>query len=430
MPSSPVSPQLNVLRWRLLLSSLAVLGLTLTSFAIVVYQVVAYSLSQKLNQELTNLADAAAHSLPSILQQHAVARAIPRSLDNDGDLDIPWQDLRQDQQSIEWFDARRQRLGTAGQAELAIELPPRPQTLEFADRRVLTIPVYQESAHPEILQGYIRVSTSTAAMNEELNRLRTGLGAGSFAVLILCGLGSWWLMRQSVQPIERSFRQLQQFTADASHELRNPLTGIKTSVAVLQSHPERIHPADVGKIAAIASAADHMTQLVEDLLLLARTEDRPTALTQIAFPIDELLEELVDDWQPLAEAQQIGLKADLAAQATVRGNAAQLKRLFVNLLENAVKYTPAHGAITLQSRTTEDWVIVRIQDTGIGIAPDQLPHIFDRFWRADASRSRPGGTGLGLAIVQNIVQWHHGLITVTSQLNTGSCFQVKLPRMR
>lgn len=425
----PVTPQLNALRWQLLLSSLAVLGLTLGSFVVIVYQVVAYNLSQKLNQELATLADAAAHSLPEILQQHSVSQtSTPRSLDNDGDLDIPWQDLRQNQQSIEWFDASGQRLGTAGKAELEIASLPHPQTLEQSDKRLLTIPVYAPSTSSKQLQGYVRVSSSTAAVHEELERLRTGLGLGSLGVLTFCGLGSWWLMRQSIRPIERSFQQLQQFTADASHELRNPLTGIKTSIAVLQSHPERIHPADVGKIAAIASAADQMTQLVEDLLLLART-DRQAAV-RIVFPLDELLEELVEDWSMQAEIRQISLKADLSSQAMVRGDSAQLKRLFANLLENALKYTLNQGTVTVESLTEDDWVIVRVKDSGIGIAPDQLPHVFDRFWRADESRTQPGGTGLGLAIAQNIVQAHHGTITVTSQLNAGSCFQVRLPRMR
>lgn len=237
-------------------------------------------------------------------------------------------------------------------------------------------------------------------------------------------------MRQSLQPIEQSMQQLKQFTADASHELRNPLAGIKTSVAVMQSHPERIHPADVKKLAAIASATDEMTELVADLLLLARTEGNPikTSAADLVIPIDELLEDLVDAFALQAAAQQIEIKVALSSRAYVQDQAGQIKRLFSNLIANALQYNTNGSLITVGSRLEDDWVIVWVEDIGIGIAPDHLPHVFDRFWRADQARSRrQGGIGLGLAIAQTIVQSHRGKITVSSQLGVGSRFQVELP---
>lgn len=248
---------------------------------------------------------------------------------------------------------------------------------------------------------------------------------GGSLALLLAGVGSWWLMRQSLQPIQQSFQQLQQFTADASHELRHPLTGIKASVEVMQSHPERIHPADLSKLAAIAGAANDMTALVEDLLLLARSEDS-LAAAPTAIPLDELLEDLAELFLPQAVAKQLQFKHQLTS-AWVKADPAQIKRLFTNLLANALAYT-ASGSITLSSTLEDDWIIVRVTDTGIGIAPDDLPHIFDRFWRADQARCRrAGGTGLGLAIAQTIVQSHRGKILVSSQLGGGSQFQVELP---
>lgn len=243
-------------------------------------------------------------------------------------------------------------------------------------------------------------------------------------------IGSGRLTRQALRPIEQSFQQLKQFTADASHELRNPLAGIKTSVDVMQSHPERVHPADVNKLAAIASATDQMTQLVDDLLLLARHDGNLTTLANQAadIPLDDLLEDLVDSFVPQADAKAIALQFSLQSCSIIRGDATQLRRLFSNLLSNAVQYTPSQGKITVKSRSEGGWAVVDVSDAGMGIAPEHIPHVFDRFWRADPARSqREGGTGLGLAIAQSIAHAHHGQISVQSQLGNGSTFCVRLP---
>jgi signal transduction histidine kinase len=253
---------------------------------------------------------------------------------------------------------------------------------------------------------------------------------GSVFALSITAIGGLWLTQQSLKPIEQSFQQLKQFTADASHELRSPLTAIKTSVEVMRSHPERIHPADVKKLGAIASATNQMTHLVEDLLLLARTDAASAAPAQDwrAIPLDEVLEDLVELLEPKAVAKAIELQSNLQPNVSVMGDAAQLSRLFSNLLENAIAYTPARGTIALSMHRSDRFVIVSVEDTGIGIAPEQLPLIFHRFWRADKARvQREGGLGLGLAIAQAIAQRHRGEITVTSQFGVGSCFKVRLP---
>jgi hypothetical protein len=239
-----------------------------------------------------------------------------------------------------------------------------------------------------------------------------------------------WLTRQAIKPIEQSFEQLKQFTADASHELRSPLTAIKTSVEVMQSHPERIHSADVKKVEDIASATNQMALLVEDLLLLARTDGSrsATAVDWVSVPLDELLEDLVDFLELQAEEKGITLKSDLAVGVFVKGDAGQLRRLFSNLLENALQYTSAGGTVTLSMTKFDRGVTVSVEDTGIGIAPEDLRRVFDRFWRADKARNRrEGGSGLGLAIALAIARRHGGEITVTSQVGAGSCFRVRLP---
>lgn len=434
----------QTLHWRLLISYLGVMAAILGTSTVAVYQVFAYSIYQQLDSQLFTLADAATHNLLLIKADRAAVRTkVPRAFDNDGDLDIPWQDLRRYHQGVEWFDAEGQLLAKGGTISPKLPLArtgqvSAPQNLQQNRIRTIAVPVYpHEARENQRLEGYVRVSQSTEDVETELSRLRWGLGLGGIVALLLTGVGGLWLTRQSVQPIEISFRrlkqvnqQLKQFTADASHELRSPLTVIKTSIQVMMTHPERIHPADVEKLEAIASATGQMTRLVEDLLFLARTDTTTITpgLEWGIIPIDELLEDLFDLLSPQAEAKKVILKLDLAEGLFVKGDPIQLKRLFSNLIENALQYTPSGGSVTVSLVHLNNFVLVLIEDTGIGIAPEHIPLVFHRFWRADKARKyREEGSGLGLAIASAIAQRHAGAITVTSQVGVGSCFEVRLP---
>ncbi|WP_197992816.1 cell wall metabolism sensor histidine kinase WalK [Trichormus variabilis] len=427
------NPQFRATGWRLLLSYLIAMMVVMGLSSVVVYHFFAYSLSQQLDRQLLTLADAAAHNLSAIkVDKMAVNRKMPRILDNDGDLDIPWQDLRLYRQSVEWFDAGQQLLGKAGKP-----FPETPFLTNFHSWqqngiRILTIPVYSSRKNQQLL-GYVRVSASTVEIQKELERLLMGLGIGGVLGMVLISGTGWWLTSKALQPIEQSFQQLQQFTADASHELRSPLTAIKTTVEVIQSHPERIHPSDVKKIDIIEGATQQMTHLVEDLLLLARSDSAPISLpkTAIPIPIDEILIDLIDTLQPQAKSQEITLEANLIDAVWVKGDAHQLQRLFGNLLENALQYTSNGGLVRVEIVKRDDFVVIEVADTGIGIAPENLPFVFNRFWRAEKARSRrQGGSGLGLAIAQAITHAHGGEISVTSKVGVGSCFRVKLPVFR
>lgn len=429
-----LSPQFRALHRRLLLSYIGSIAAIVGISTIAVYQFVVYSLYHELDEQLRTLANAATHSLPEIEQDPTkVNRPVPQTVDADGDLDLPWQNLRTEDQVVEWFDRDRRRLISAGQTSLGQQLLPEKegvQTLEDGKIRALTVPAQFKRTNK--IQGYVRVSAPTTEITEDLNRLLSGLAVGGGMAVILSGIAGDWLTRRSVQPIEQSMQRLHQFTADASHELRNTLTAIKTAVAVMESHPERVHPADVEKIGAIASATDQMTQLVEDLLLLARADAKTasTRLTNRLIPLDELLEDLIEDLRPQVELKGLTLQSPDFQPSYVQGDAAQLRRLFANLLENALYYTPPGGTIQIASYRQEEMLTIAITDTGIGIAPEQIPYVFDRFWRADQARSyRDAGSGLGLAIAQAIAQLHRGDITVTSHLGVGSRFQVRLPEI-
>ncbi len=426
---------LQALGRRLLFSYLGVMVTIWGTSTTVVYHFLSYNLYQKLDSEIINLANAASHSLIAVpIDKKAINTKIPRILDNDddGDLDIPWQDLRENHQGVEWFDANSRLLAKAGTTISRMSFTANFDITQHNKIRSITIPVYSHglSGGKKKLQGYVRVSESTEELEEELDRLLWGFELAGLIVIILSGLGGWWLTRQSLQPIEQSIQQLKQFTADASHELRSPLTIIKTSVEVIMNYPDRIHPANVNKLEAISSASNQMTRLVEDLLLLARTDavTSTQVIAWISIPLDELLEDLVDFWELQAVSKEITLKSEISTEVFIKGEVIQLKQLFSNLLQNALHYTPKGGTVIVSLVQLERLVAINVQDTGIGVAPEHIPLIFNRFWRADQARSqREGGLGLGLAIALAIARTHGGDITVTSEVGVGSCFQVRLP---
>jgi signal transduction histidine kinase len=198
----------------------------------------------------------------------------------------------------------------------------------------------------------------------------------------------------------------------------------------MQYYPERIHPQDLKKIGAIASTTDQMIRLVEDLLLLARMDTINLLETEqwVNLSLTEILEDLLELFQCQAQEKGISLLWNFPGEIKVKGDGRQISRIFRNLLENALQYTPSGGKVTLTVKCDRDNAMIMVQDTGIGIAPEDLLLIFDRFWRADKARERrAGGMGMGLAITQALVRRYQGQISVSSQLSVGTCFRVRLP---
>ena len=411
----------QTIRYRLLLSYLAVLTVILGLFTTAVRLTFTRSLDQQLTTRLESLARASALNL-GFKDEPVGANA------EDDELEVDAEEiLVSSNQGIQWFDAEGHLLEEQGEFVLKLPFDPKQsvqsQTKPYPAKG-FTIPVHDTEKGEFV--GYTRVSESTQALNDTLRSLDLGLGGGVVMALALSALGGIWLTRQAMQPIEKSFRQLQQFTADASHELRNPLMAIKSNAAVALKYPEGIRALDADKFRAIASATTQMTALTEDLLLLARTDQTPTQI-QNRVDLTGLLENLVQLYRAEADLKQLDLKEQILEHLVVFGDAVQLTRLFTNLLSNALRYSPEKGLIELQTEYQGNQILVHVNDTGVGMAPDHLEHIFDRFWRADRSRSYGSGFGLGLAIAQGIAQNHGGSITVTSQLGRGRCFTVRLP---
>ncbi len=402
-------------RSQLIFAYMGVLTVILTVFTAAVRFTFTRSLNQQLNIRLENLAKAAAFNM-----------------DNDeGELEADEDEiLVGQQQAIEWFDLEGERIAQQGEYELNFplnieqlsEIQNHPNSI-----RSLTRPVYNLEDEEELI-GYVRVSQSLTELNNTLRRLDYGLGSGIAISLLLSTLGSIWLTRRAMQPIEASFERLKQFTADASHELRSPLMAIKTNADVALKYPNGMRATDIEKFEAISSATNQMTRLTENLLLLART-DQINTLQKESVDIHSILSALMQLYKPQAREKDIIWEKQLEKNLYLLGDEALLRQLFTNLLQNALHYTPAGGSVLIEaSRANSKFIVIKVRDTGIGIAPEHLDHIFERFWRVDRSRSyQTGKSGLGLAIAREIVQLHKGTIFVESQLGIGSCFTVHFP---
>ncbi len=229
--------------------------------------------------------------------------------------------------------------------------------------------------------------------------------------------------------IDTSVSQMRQFTADASHELRAPLALIRTA-AEFSLLRERPREELVAALQKILRESRHTTSLVDSLLLLARTGSGDEGShPAVQLNLSSLCQDAANQASELASGQGISVSTDLGATlVVVNGDESALGRLLLILVDNAIKYTPAGGSVQLRLSVTQQRAVIRITDTGIGIADTDLPHVFDRFWRADKVRTRAaGGSGLGLAIARWIVERHRGEISVSSQLGQGTTFTVELP---
>ena len=224
--------------------------------------------------------------------------------------------------------------------------------------------------------------------------------------------------------LDSSFQHERQFTNDASHELRTPLTAMQAILGMIREKrrtPEEYELA----LDDLTEEADRLRTLVEDLMRLARGEKRSDNPHEI-INLSTLISDVADSLRPLAEIKNLTLACDLPENLTVLGDSDELIRLFVNLLDNAIKYTE-HGKITATAQKKEKEIVIYIEDTGIGIPSNHLPRIFDRFYRVEESRITRGA-GLGLAIAMEIVRAHNGTIKVHSTIGQGTTFAISLPR--
>jgi heavy metal sensor kinase len=331
--------------------------------------------------------------------------------------------------------------------------------------RVYTEPVLQRGN----LVGYVQSARSVREIQAIADSLLWPFVIGGGAAVVALVVFGWWVTRRAFTPIEnitsaayrigvkkdmteriqvdpdsndevsrlgrafngmldhieREFVSQRQFIADSSHELRTPLTVIRGNLDLLRRNPDPKNQAD--SLQAIEREAARMQRLVEDLLLLAKADARQV-VEFVPVMLDDVIIEVFRVAQVLAQARHQTLKLGHFEAIQVEGDAEQLKRAILNLVENAIKYTPEGGSITISMQRGNRWAKVAITDTGVGIDPIHQPHIFGRFYRIDKARSRAsGGTGLGLAIVKHIAEAHGGRISLNSMPGQGSTFTLWLP---
>ena len=229
-----------------------------------------------------------------------------------------------------------------------------------------------------------------------------------------------------IERLHVAFDRLQSFTADAAHELRTPIAALQCRLELAVNKP----PSEGGARDALTEALDHVAELhslIDNMLFLARMDAEPRLRTAGPVDLGALLRDIGEPFLLLAEQKGIRLSVECEGEVRALGEPGLLRRLFGNLLDNAVRYTSEGGQVTARVRR-EDACVVTVADTGIGIQPDALPHVFDRFYRADESRSRDaGGAGLGLSIVKRVVELHNGAITLQSTPGQGTTVEVRLP---
>jgi len=228
--------------------------------------------------------------------------------------------------------------------------------------------------------------------------------------------------------LDQSFESMRRFVADASHELRTPIAIIRGEADVALSH-ERPPEEYRVSLAIVLEEARRLSRLVDDLLNLARADAGHVKLRVEEFYFNDLVAECCRSVQPLAAARSVELECRAGGDVPFRGDQDLLRRLVVNLLDNAIRYTPAGGKVSAALEADGPQVRIAISDTGCGIAAESAPHVFDRFYRADRGRSREdGGFGLGLAIVKWIAESHRGAIDLATQPGAGTTFTITLPR--
>ena len=229
--------------------------------------------------------------------------------------------------------------------------------------------------------------------------------------------------------VEDAVGEMRQFSTALAHELRTPIAALRGEIELAAMKPD----ATEGQRESAASQLeelDKLKRLIDQLLTLARAESGQIPLARDRVELAPLVEEVVEQLEPVAQAQGLTLEANVAARPVIVGDASWIERMLLNLLDNAFKFTPSGGTVTVRLAEAEDGAILEVRDTGIGMTPDVIGHVFERFYRGDPARSAGGfGVGLGLSLVKWIVDRHNGEVTAAGAPGAGARFTVTLKKV-
>ncbi len=460
------------IRFKLTLWYIVILGIVLTSFSTFLYLTLARSLYKGIDTKIRSIAEVIASSSTNPYSQYSFSnldRMLRESfdvkpltkfiqvLDESGRVGKKSENLRHLQLPISM-----RALKNASQGKITFETT---KALGEYPLRMITVPVIRRRHIINIVQ----VATSLEEVEEVLKTLLLILWITVPSALAVASLGGLFLANKALRPVDeitktarmitskslnqriklrkskdeigrlaetfndmisrlgRSFKQIRQFTADASHELRTPLTILKGEIEV--GLRRRRRPKEYKEIlASNLEEVNHMSQIVDDLLFLSKADMGEVHLEKHRINLAKLVFEIHAQAQTIAMAKDIRVHISNDVDGVVIGDRLKVRQLLLNLVDNGVKYTPEGGEMKISLEKDDGRFKLRVIDNGIGIAPEDQPHIFDRFFRVDRARSREaGGSGLGLSICKWIVEAHGGQITVESDLGKGSIFTVTLP---
>jgi len=234
-------------------------------------------------------------------------------------------------------------------------------------------------------------------------------------------------LNRMLDRLENSFHEMQRFTADASHELRTPISVIRAEAEVALARPLR-EPEKQDLLGNVLEECQQLTWITDQLLTLCREDAGISHVPREPVDLAQMVSEVAETMRPLAEGKSQSLKTETNPPVVIRGDPIRLRHVIYNLLDNAIKYTPPHGTVKVAVTSMDHNVRLLVEDSGIGIPPEHLPHVFERFYRVDKARSRAeGGSGLGLSIVQSIVLAHKGTVEIVSQPDLGTRCVVQIP---
>jgi heavy metal sensor kinase len=465
---------LDSVRIRLTLWYAGVLALSLVAFGVLTYYASARTFHARQDESLRSTAETVASSYMEELSEEGSTQKVN---------DVVLSQIVYPGRYVEIIDLTERAIAWSHNLAGHSLSVPRQVVVEAGDRGIgygvqkqfegdnhgLRVAVVPLSKAADKQFGYAVVAESLGILDKDLERLRNNFYAGIPIILLLASVGGYFLARKSLSPIalmdqqtrritadnlserldlpnsrdelgrlattinqllgrlDAAFTEQQRFIADASHELRTPVAILRSEAEIAL---ERDRAADEYKnsLVLISEEAERFSRIVEDLFTLARTGSSQPALIKERFYLNELLADCARAAQSLTTRKNVALDIEPLPEMIITGDEELLKRMLLNLLDNAVKYTPEGGTVSLALAGRDHEAEIRVSDTGIGIPVEDQAHIFDRFYRVDKARSRgAGGAGLGLAIARWIVEAHGGAISVQSDKGQGSVFRVILP---
>jgi heavy metal sensor kinase len=462
-------------RARLTLWYVSVLALVLVAFSFGVYALLSNALYSRVDDNLRSVVDITIKSLSNDIEEGQTVQNAAQSTVSE---------LFNPQQAIAIFDASGKLLAENTSGEKFHARLPNINSIPDNELYLYTVPesddddqrvaVRRVRVSAQNIPYIILVNQPLEAIEGELDSLRRILYYTVPIALLMAGLGGWFLARKSLAPVvsmaesarrigsenldlqlpvanprdelgtlatafnellarlNAAFKQQRQFMADASHELRTPLSVMHTAAGVTLKQPHRDESEYREAIEMLNEQTRRLSRIVKDMFILARADAGRYPLTKATLYLDDLLEEVANAGSLLASDKNITVEVESSLEASYYGDEDLLRQMILNLVDNAIKYTPSGTAIKLSLAQQHNDYLISVSDNGPGIPDEAKPRIFERFYRVDKARSRfvetdGGGAGLGLAISRWIAEAHEGSLQLSSSDSSGTEFLIKLP---